>query len=306
MDTIYHYDPRFRFLLGYTNKQRQEGVGIPAHSTLIPPPQFSEGKIPVFSVENDSWEIVEDTFWRPKIAIQPSLQAQTCDISTPFEIVLPMSIFMKASTKFISCLLNGSLFTVSFFEHIAMLNKSCSNAYKSLELAIKDLSMVDANHSSSFIKVANFNFSSNYIEYKIYVYNLISMMRSICDLIVMSFSFELYYEEILNDKKFSTDCIGNILHAKNDKEISIRECIIKNDSDFVFLDRINNISNGLKHSFLNCESGQQMLSDYPIINVYYARYNDFGGQHIATYREYINILMFHMEKFLLNVYSDNE
>lgn len=51
MDTIYHYDPRFRFLLGYTNEQRQEGVGIPAHSTLIPPPQFSEGKIPVFSVE---------------------------------------------------------------------------------------------------------------------------------------------------------------------------------------------------------------------------------------------------------------
>ncbi|MGV6996593.1 hypothetical protein ACUZ9P_11955 [Desulfovibrio sp. QI0430] len=296
MDIIYHYDSEFHFLLGYTNEQRQDGVPIPAHSTLIEPPQFLEGQIPVFDTENQLWKIVEDTFWRPTFEMQPSLQSEACDISTPYEIVMPMSAFMKTSTKSISCLLNGSLFTISLFEHVAMLNTACVKAYENLSSTLKDI-------SSSYIKVANFNFPLNYIEYKNSVHNSIYIMRSICDLLVMSISLELYKNDIWKDKKFSTDCIGKILNARSDKEKNIKDHIIKNDSDLVFLERINNISNGLKHSFLNCESGQQMISDYPIINVYYAHYNNFGGQNIITYREYINILMIHMENFLHNVFQ---
>lgn len=302
MDTIYHYDFEFRFLRGATQEKRQNGVGIPANSTLVPPPQFEPGQIPVFDVKNQTWKIEKDTFWRPKSERQASLCAGDCDVRVPYEIILPNNILTRAPTVSLSGLLNGALFTVSLIEQVVMLNRLCSLSYVFLDKATRDLSAFPVERLSGLVRMANFNFDVSYIDYKNTVYQSIHTMRSICDLVITSFSLALYRNKIWNDKKFFADSIGSILHANSEEKKSIKKIIIKFSDDSIFLNRINEISNGLKHSFLNCESSQKMLSDYPIINIYHASGNNFNN-HIMIYTEYISVLMYRLDKFLKNIFE---
>jgi hypothetical protein len=268
----------------------------------VSPPQFDPGQIPVFDVKKQTWEIVKDTFWRPKSERQVSLCAGDCDVRVPYEIVLPKNILTRAPVVSLSGLLNGALFTVSLIEQVVMLNRLCSLSYIFLDKATRDLSSFSIERLSDSVRMANFNFDISYIDYKNTAYQSIHTMRSICDLVITSFSLALYRNKIWSDKKFFADCIGSILHANSEEKKNIKNILIKSDEDHVFLERLNDISNGLKHSFLNCESSQKMLSDYPIINIYHASWNNFDN-NIMIYTEYISVLMYWLDKFLKNIFE---
>lgn len=64
MTPIYHYDPDQKFFLGQgwagTDPLEPERDVVPAHATLIAPPSYGAGFIPVFDEETQTWSVVED------------------------------------------------------------------------------------------------------------------------------------------------------------------------------------------------------------------------------------------------------
>jgi hypothetical protein len=59
---IYHYHPEYKIYLGSSDADEsplEPGVFlIPAHATELEPPEYSEGKVPVFN--ESSWTIIDD------------------------------------------------------------------------------------------------------------------------------------------------------------------------------------------------------------------------------------------------------
>ncbi len=55
---IYHYHPLNLNFIGESDYEPPEGVGLPAHSTEVPPPICSEGECAIF--EQNKWAVSED------------------------------------------------------------------------------------------------------------------------------------------------------------------------------------------------------------------------------------------------------
>lgn len=58
MIAIYHYHPVTKVFIAATYYKQPEGVGLPAHSTAVPPPDFGANEAAMF--DGESWQIVED------------------------------------------------------------------------------------------------------------------------------------------------------------------------------------------------------------------------------------------------------
>ncbi|EHN7880966.1 tail fiber assembly protein [Salmonella enterica] len=58
--TIYNYVAETGEFLEASDEYLQEGVGIPAHSTLLPKPLTERGQVAIFDIDQKSWLVVED------------------------------------------------------------------------------------------------------------------------------------------------------------------------------------------------------------------------------------------------------
>src|SRR5260221_12427566 len=94
MIKIYHYEGTYKFFIREEVIQdRPIGVGLPANSTSIRPPieSCSKKQIPVFNGVN--WDIVEDTFWRPKYVEHNYDAGRKMDTYKPLTLTIINGVF---------------------------------------------------------------------------------------------------------------------------------------------------------------------------------------------------------------------
>lgn len=61
---IYNYHPTYRYYIGESLADKSPleygAYLVPAYASLIPPPEYEEGNIPIFNINSNNWDIIID------------------------------------------------------------------------------------------------------------------------------------------------------------------------------------------------------------------------------------------------------
>lgn len=248
MPIIYHYQAYYKFFLQKEEiNERPYGVGLPAHSTDIPPPleNCQENQIPIF--ENGYWKIVEDNFWRPSrdevnydagrsMSSYSSLNLNCIDTIFPIYPSMPM-------------LCNSQLIVMAICEKNNLIHKK----FEKLLSKYKDV------FKSELIK--------HLYELKLESESIIYLMRRVLDSLVQLTYLLTSFDEFLKTKIIKFNEIGKFTRLENsnlDIEkiiIGDKNCYKSDNTDFLYI--INSLFNSYKHSLMHDESYKLLCKDFP-------------------------------------------
>lgn len=266
---IYHYDSLDKFYLSSGNYRQPDGTGLPADSTDIAPPEYTEGFIPVFT--DEGWVVVKDDFWRPiyeevnydsgfKISQYSHLILSSLAGDFPVYPVLSQ----VCNTVLVSMLVSQKLRNVQgkYKELVFYYDKIMS-------LDIKNQIPVDI--SSDFMPEFADQCSDLY-KYHFLVEELVASIRSAMDYIVQITYVLVCHSQYKENRTIAIDSIGALLRASNGGVLNndIENIILgdgihfkKDESGFIKI--INDLSNSIKHSLMHAEAFSIIGVDFPTV-----------------------------------------
>lgn len=289
---IFHYEPSNKFYLGSEAvEDRRPDVGLPAHSTDVPPPldTLLEGMIPIFN--GVGWDVVPDTFWRPKTRELNYDAGRKANSYKP----ISLSIYSRSFPNYPSMpmLCNTSLVTQSICQRIRIIHEKFTlivDLHKqAISIDLGGVPLDSPNHEALTSSPCLL------YRYKLEIEAMVYIMRRVLDSLVQLSYLLTNYPDFDKTKTIGHNEIGRFV----DKEIAITDLekvIIGDGASYQkdetgFLSVINDLFNSFKHCLMHDESYSLMCPDVPTIVSYQAKRNNHNNEIIFHNHNAYHIMM---------------
>lgn len=274
---LHHYERFYKFYL-YSEEMKdiveedaKRGLGIPASSTISPPPleQCQSNEIPVF--ENDVWKIVKDDFWRPSIEEINYDAGRKMDT---FQFVEPnMHDFMGFPSMPQLC--NSSLVGTRIYQSIIIVNKKFAQCIEMHKVIFQG----GGNNVLYSPQKGTLTFSPSIMyEFKTELESIVFIMRRVLDSLVQLTDLMVNFSTFEKTKTLSHESIGSVLSPQA-KDTPVKAIILGSglyEKDHThFLEVSNNLFNGFKHSLIHDESFNLIGEDVPTFVGYIVKYGNY-------------------------------
>lgn len=289
---VFHYEPTKKFYLGseIMEDQRPE-IGLPAHSTDVQPPfdKLKDGMIPVFNGIN--WEIVPDTFWRPKSKELNYYAGREANSYQP----LSLSMYSKKFPNYPSMpmLCNTSLVTQAICQRTRLIHEKFNlivDLHKQLNSQKLDDTPLDSPNHEALAASPTLLY-----KYKLEIEAIVYLMRRVLDNLVQLSYLLTNYAEFEATKSIAYNEIGRFADketASTDLEkiiIGDEYCYSKDSTRFLRI--INDLFNSFKHCLIHDESYLLMCPDTPSVTSYQAKNNNHNNEIIYHNHNAYHLIM---------------
>jgi hypothetical protein len=286
---IFHYEPTFKFfLVDEVIQDQRPDIGLPAHSTDIAPPfeSFKEGWVAVF--DGGSWEMVVDTFWRPRKREENYDAGRLSSTYKPLEIARHQfprypSMPMLCNTELVVSAICQRIFLIEKkFSNLLLLHKKINAFHEACNLGVPDISQLEENQI-------------RWYEYKLGIEETIYLMRRVLDSLVQLTFLLTSYPDFLETKKIDVNEIGKVFDTNLAKTnlgkiiLGDVECYQKDETNFLRV--INDLFNSFKHSLMHDESYLLFCSDLPSVTSYQAKHNDHRNEIVFHNHNFFHLMM---------------
>lgn len=286
---VYHYNSIFKYFIRAEDKERPDGVGLPAHSTDIPPPvdKCKENEICVF--ENGEWSIKENNFW------EPSIQELNYDAGRAQDTFQFIKINYNHFPRYkpLPQLCNNPAF-ISMY--LMRLHDQINEEFKKL---ISIYGCINKSTSSETEAALIFH-SALLSEYPFQVEKIIYFMRRMMDLLVQISFVLIKSDGTTIIKKIQFDSIGSVSRLKdktNKSELEEKLCRIffggnEYEHDKTnFLEVLNDLFNSYKHHFAHIHSASLFGADVPTVIGYECKMNNYNNPIVYHNHNAYHIMM---------------
>ena len=289
---IFHYEPDKKFYLRseFVEDQRP-GVGFPAHSTDVLPPFDSvrEGTIPVFN--GTSWDVVEDTFWRPKI-IQIGYDAGRIPESyAPIHLSMYSGHFPQYPSMPQLC--NTFSVTQSIIQRVRLIHEKFSLISELQDLAkSNDLYGVPID-SPKYERLALL--PTTWYRHKFEIETMVYLMRRVLDNLVQLSYLLTNYSDFDRTKIIAYNEIGKFADEES-ATTDIEKIIVGDGATYEqdntrFLEVINGLFNSFKHCLMHDESNSLIGLEAPIVTSFQAKSNNYNNEIVHHIHSMHHIMM---------------
>ncbi len=288
---IYHFQAHYKFYLRKEEFVPPRGVvGLPLHSTDIPPPleQCQNNEIPIF--ENESWKIVEDDFWRP---ISTELNYDAGRAASSYKPKLLNSLQGEfPGYPSMPMLCNSVLVVMAICEKNNLIHEKFNS------LLIQHKNILGSKQGVSLHVLYTLKLESEF---------MVFLMKRVLDSLVQLTYLLTSFDDFLKTKTIKFSEIGKFTTLKNPR-LDIEKIIVGNNSDYHsdptrFLCVINDLFNSYKHSLIHDESYTMISRDVPTLVSYQAKRNDHRNEIIYHNHNACHIIMGYqdtIERILIN------
>ncbi|WP_418657838.1 hypothetical protein [Citrobacter werkmanii] len=263
---IHEYHQVSKYYISSSIYRQMKGTGLPANSTEVPPPDENAPNGMVYIFNDNTWDLVQDTFPRPNIEEVNYTYTGERPLETVIErIDFPFTYFPQYND--VVDYISSNLKTLHLSFNYVRIQKKYLYIIESFNLAT-------STHNP-------FTLQERIFDYKVESEFFVAMIRSFFDEMV-----QLTYLLINEVSDNLIDSIGSLIRDQNKN----RECYnvffgdndvyIKDDSEYLVI--INNLSNSIKHSSLHYES----YSSYPLspnILSFYKKNNTFKNNDVVIH-----------------------
>ncbi|GAL47067.1 MULTISPECIES: hypothetical protein [Citrobacter] len=263
---IHEYHQVSKYYISSSIYRQMKGTGLPANSTEAPPPDENAPNGMVYIFNDNTWDLVQDTFPRPNIEEVNYTYTGERPLETVIErIDFPFTYFPQYND--VVDYISSNLKTLHLSFNYVRIQKKYLHIIELFNLAT-------STHNP-------FTLQERIFDYKVESEFFVAMIRSFFDEMV-----QLTYLLINEVSDNLIDSIGSLIRDQNKN----RECYnvffgdndvyIKDDSEYLVI--INNLSNSIKHSSLHYES----YSSYPLspnILSFYKKNNTFKNNDVVIH-----------------------
>lgn len=263
---IHEYHQVSKYYISSSIYRQMKGTGLPANSTEVPPPDENVPNGMVYIFNDNTWDLVQDTFPRPNIEEVNYTYSGERPLETVIErIDFPFTYFPQYN---------------DVVDYISSNLKTLHLSFNYVRIQKKYLYIIELFNLATSTHNP-FTFQERIFDYKVESEFFVAMIRSFFDEMV-----QLTYLLINEVSDNLIDSIGSLIRDQNKN----RECYnvffgdndvyIKDDSEYLVI--INNLSNSIKHSSLHYES----YSSYPLspnILSFYKKNNTFKNNDVVIH-----------------------
>jgi hypothetical protein len=289
---IFHYEPAYKFYIGTEVIQdSRPNIGFPAHSTDIKPPleKIKEGEIPVFN--GSGWDIVADTFWRPKVRELNYDAARMSNTYKPLALSMyghqfplyPSMPMLCNTSLVIQAICQKTRLVHQKFEAALQLHKQVlSNDLSGAPLDTPDYQSLAASPTILYT-------------YKLEVEAIVYLMRRILDSFVQLSYLLTNYADFESTKTIAYNEIGRFLDKKS-ALTDLDQIIIGSDDGYAkdstdFLRVINDLFNSFKHCLMHDESYNLVSVEIPSVTSYQAKNNNHKNEVVYHNHNLYHLMM---------------
>ncbi|WP_460275502.1 hypothetical protein [Celeribacter sp. ULVN23_4] len=276
---LYHFDRTEKFYLGKSKANidpRSGGPIIPGASTLVaPPPQWSEGYIPVFN--GSAWEIHKDEFWRPRE------EEVNYDAGRKAETYRPKMIGLRDFPSYpdLERLANSGLVVLRLIDNIRFIDAKFQQLLRMNFSPVENIFDDAAGGVTLCAKPTSFG------AYKFESEALVFQMRHCLDTLCRLTELLCDAERVNREKRFRCDNVGALFGKYKKSQVAniVRGLAQSCESDQTdFLKISNDLFNAMKHTHMNAETQMLYGADTPTIVAYGA----LNGKHrdVITYHNH--------------------
>ncbi|WP_318468233.1 hypothetical protein [Photobacterium leiognathi] len=274
---VYEIHLEHKYLVGKTKYVMQEGqVGLPPHYTDIEPPLICRsGYIPMF--KDGKWSIVEDNFNRPNITEWSYFSGRTNSTYKP--IVLSVIGGDFPNFKPLSNIGGGDTFLFSICNKIRFVQgKYGKLLQKYNDIMLNPLIGAPVDGPKEHLSDYSCN-ASQFYEYHFLAEEVVALIRSVIDTLIQFTYILTNYDDYEKNETIVQDCIGKVLKHKNKPETEFEKILVGNGTLYIvdksnYLEKINSLSNALKHSYCNMNTYSKIGEEEPTITGYYTTRNN--------------------------------
>lgn len=288
---IFHYEPAYKFYIGTeVIRDDRPNIGFPAHSTDIKPPldNIGEGEIPVFN--GSGWDIVIDTFWRPKVRELNYDAGRKSDTYKPLSLSMYGHQFPMYPSMPMLC--NTSLVIQAICQRTRLVHAKFEMALQlHKQVVSNNLSVVplDSPDYQSLAMCPTILYT-----YKLEIEAIVYLMRRILDSLVQLSYLLTNFEDFESTKTIAYNEIGRFLDRKSaltdlDKIIIGGEGYATDTTDFLRV--INDLFNSFKHCLMHDESYNLVCFEIPTVTSYQAKNNNHKNEVIYHNHNLFHIMM---------------
>ncbi|HAT7569337.1 TPA: hypothetical protein JAW19_002112 [Citrobacter werkmanii] len=263
---IHEYHQVSKYYISSSIYRQMKGTGLPANSTEVPPPDENAPNGMVYIFNDNTWDLVQDTFPRPNIEEVNYTYTGERPLETVIErIDFPFTYFPQYN---------------DVVDYISSNLKTLHLSFNYVRIQKKYLYIIELFNLATSTHNP-FTLQERIFDYKVESEFFVAMIRSFFDEMV-----QLTYLLINEVSDNLIDSIGSLIRDQNKN----RECYnvffgdndvyIKDDSKYLVI--INNLSNSIKHSSLHYES----YSSYPLspnILSFYKKNNTFKNNDVVIH-----------------------
>lgn len=263
---IHEYHQVSKYYISSSIYRQMKGTGLPANSTEVPPPDENAPNGMVYIFNDNTWNLVQDTFPRPNIEEVNYTYTGERPLETVIErIDFPFTYFPQYN---------------DVVDYISSNLKTLHLSFNYVRIQKKYLYIIELFNLATSTHNP-FTLQERIFDYKVESEFFVAMIRSFFDEMV-----QLTYLLINEVSDNLIDSIGSLIRDQNKN----RECYnvffgdndvyIKDDSEYLVI--INNLSNSIKHSSLHYES----YSSYPLspnILSFYKKNNTFKNNDVVIH-----------------------
>ncbi|MGO0674098.1 hypothetical protein [Citrobacter werkmanii] len=263
---IHEYHQVSKYYISSSIYRQMKGTGLPANSTEVPPPDENAPNGMVYIFNDNTWDLVQDTFPRPNIEEVNYTYTGERPLETVIErIDFPFTYFPQNN---------------DVVDYISSNLKTLHLSFNYVRIQKKYLYIIELFNLATSTHNP-FTLQERIFDYKVESEFFVAMIRSFFDEMV-----QLTYLLINEVSDNLIDSIGSLIRDQNKN----RECYnvffgdndvyIKDDSEYLVI--INNLSNSIKHSSLHYES----YSSYPLspnILSFYKKNNTFKNNDVVIH-----------------------
>lgn len=263
---IHEYHQVSKYYISSSIYRQMKGTGLPANSTEVPPPDENVPNGMVYIFNDNTWDLVQDTFPRPNIEEVNYTYTGERPLETVIErIDFPFTYFPQYN---------------DVVDYISSNLKTLHLSFNYVRIQKKYLYIIELFNLATSTHNP-FTFQERIFDYKVESEFFVAMIRSFFDEMV-----QLTYLLINEVSDNLINSIGSLIRDQNKN----RECYnvffgdndvyIKDDSEYLVI--INNLSNSIKHSSLHYES----YSSYPLspnILSFYKKNNTFKNNDVVIH-----------------------
>lgn len=289
---IFHYEPDKKFYLrSELIEDQHPGVGFPAYSTDVAPPfdSVQEGTIPVFN--GTSWDIVVDSFWRPKIVQIGYDAGRDTESYTPIHLSMYSGHFPQYPSMPQLC--NTFLVTQSIIQRVRFIHEKFS-LISELQDRVKSNDLygvlVDSPNYEALASLP-----STLSRHKFEIETMVYLMRRVLDNLVQLSYLLTNYSDFDRTKIIAYNEIGKF--AKKESATTDIEKIIVGDGmtyeqdNTRFLEVINDLFNSFKHCLMHDESNSMIGLETPIVTSFQAKNNNYNNEIVHHIHSMHHIMM---------------
>ena len=124
-------------------------------------------------------------------------------------------------------------------------------------------------------------------EYHFLAEELVALIRSVIDTLIQFTYILTNYDDYEKNETIVQDCIGKVLKCKGEPETDFERILVGNGTLYIvdkynYFEKINNLSNALKHSYCNMNTYSQIGEEEPTIMGYYTTRNNHKKEIIIN------------------------